>query len=477
MSRPRFHSSFASLSLGIGFVAACSVVNSFDEVKQQPDGTAGSAAGSSGSSSKAGESPTAGGAPGDNGGAPPVMQGGSAGEGVIEPPMTGLVVLGGSTVADGEVGEGVLAVLDPTTGALLTSETIAGAAVVAMGYDGRTNLWYFFTSSSFPADPNSKADLQVRSYDDATNEWTVISKVTALPPPQPNGLIVMNDRLAYLSYKVDSGIQNAVTLLDTSDPNKVTPVAYSEPDLPGQAVGIVGSRGAPGDDSVLGGTVAVALAEGCTGTEAQRSCKSLSLLPIFVGDQVSNGLAVDFGTFGGIPGFASARGQQRAFMALPPAVAGGNVKVFSFDPRTPSADESQLAPTAARWIGGVSYAECESVAVISTVDAGRLLALTSAGLAANIDLGRSGQGVEYEPFTHRLVLPFNPDSDLFDAPALGAGGAGGAASEPSVDGVEPKRNGANISLAKLDEVAWSAPTDINVDVMATRFPTSFACPE
>jgi hypothetical protein len=475
MSRPRFRLTLGSLSVGVGFVAACSVVNSFDDVKQQPDETAGSA-GSSGSSNKAGESPMGGGAPGGNGGAPPAMQGGNAGEGVVEPPMTGLVVLGGSSVAGGEVGEGVLAVLDPATGALLTSETIAGAAVVAMGYDGRTNLWYFFTASSFPADPNSKADLQVRSYDDATNEWTVISKVTALPPPQPNGLIVMNDRLAYLSYKVDGGIQNAVTLLNTSDPKKVTPVAYLEPDLPGLAAGIVGSRGAPGDDSVLGGTVAVALAEGCTGTEAQRSCKSLSLLPIFVGDQVSNGLAVDFGAFGGIPGFASARGQQRAFMALPPAVAGGNVKVISFDPRTPSADESQLAPTAARWIGGVTYAECESVAVISTVDTGKLLALTSAGLAANTDLGRSGQGVEYEPFTHRLVVPFNPDSGLFDAATSGAAGAGGAGSGPAVDGVEPTRNGANISLTKLAEAAWSAPSDINVDVMATRFPTSFACP-
>jgi hypothetical protein len=475
MSRPRFRLTLGSLSVGIGFVAACSVVNSFDDVKQQPDETAGSA-GSSGSSSKAGESPAGGGAPNDTGGAPPVMQGGSAGEGVVEPPMTGLVVLGGSTVEDGEVGDGVLAVLDPATGALLTSEAIAGAAVVAMGYDGRTNLWYVFTASAFPADANSKADLQVRSYDDATNEWTVISKVTALPPPQPNGLIVMNDRLAYLSYKVDGGIQNAVTLLNTSDPKKVTPVAYLEPDLPGQAAGMVGSRGAPGDDSVLGGTVAVALAEGCTGTEAQRSCKSLSLLPIFVGDQVSNGLAVDFGAFGGIPAFASARGQQRAFMALPPAVAGGNVKVISFDPRTPSADESQLAPTAARWIGGVTYAECESVAVISTVDTGKLLALTSAGLAANADLGRSGQGVEYEPFTHRLVVPFNPDSSLFDAATSGAAGAGGAGSGPAVDGVEPTRNGANISLTKLAEAAWSAPSDINVDVMATRFPTSFACP-
>jgi hypothetical protein len=392
-------------------------------------------------------------------------------------PTTGLVVLGGTSVVDGELGDGVIAALDPSNGSVLTREDLTGAAVVAMGYDGHKNLWYFFTSSSFPADPNSKADLQVRSFDDANDTWTVISKATALPPPQPNGLIVMNDRLAYLSYKVDGGIQNAVTVLDTSDPTKVVPITYLQPDLPGEAAGIVGSRGAPGDDSAVGGTVAVALAEGCSGTTTGRSCKSLSLVPIFVGDQVSSGLPVNFGAFGGVPGFASARGDQRAFMALPPAAAGGNVKIIAFDPRTPSPDESQLAPTSARWIGGVTYAECETVAVISTVDTGKLLALTNAGLAANMDLARAGQGVQYEPFTQRVVAPFHPESSLFDSTLVGAGGADGAGSLPALDAVQPVRTGANIALTRLDDAAWSAPTDIAVDVMATRFPAGFACPE
>jgi hypothetical protein len=188
-------------------------------------------------------------------------------------------------------------------------------------------------------------------------------------------------------------------------------------------------------------------------------------------------LAVDFGAFGGLPGFASARGEQRAFMALPPAVAGGNVKIIAFDPRTPSPDESQLAPTSARWIGGVAYAECESVAMISTVDTGKLLALTNAGLAANMDLARAGQGVAYEPFTQRVVAPFHPESSLFDSTLVGAGGAGGAGSRPVVDAIKPVRTGASIALTQVDDAAWSAPTDIAVDIVATRFPAGFACPE
>lgn len=456
---------------------ACSFINSFDDVKQSPD--TGGAPGTGGKGSNGGTSSSGttalGGEPTTEGGEPNAPTAGSGGEPSVTLPTTGLVVVAGSDLSEGDASSGVVATLDPSSGEVLSRETLSGAAVVSVGYDGRTNLWYIFTSSAFPADPNSKADLQVRSYSDATNKWTVVSKATALPPPQPNGVMVLNDRLAYLSYEIDGGLtKNAVTVLDTSNPKKVTPIAYDQPALDGEALGFVGSRGAPGDDTAMGGTVAVALANGCTGVALNRSCSALTLTPIFVGDAISAGLAVSFGAFGGVPGFASARSEQKAFMALPSKNLGENVRVFAFDPRTPSADSSQLAPSKARHVGGVTYADCEQVTAIDSVDAGMLFVLTGAGLAASGDLSRQGQLVGYEPFQQRLIVPFNPESAVYPDVAQNAGGAGNT---PAIDAYKATRSGANVTLTKLDESQWSAPADIGVDVVATRFPTTFACPK
>jgi hypothetical protein len=79
----------------------------------------------------------------------------------------------------------------------------------------------------------------------------------------------------------------------------------------------------------------------------------------------------------------------------------------------------------------------------------------------------------YEPFTQRLVVPFHPECAVFVTDETGAGGAGPVA---SVDGYQAVRNGANVALNALPAADWSGPTDIAVNVVATRYPVNFVCP-
>jgi hypothetical protein len=236
-------------------------------------------------------------------------------------------------------------------------------------------------------------------------------------------------------------------------------------------LGMVGTRGAPGDMAALGGNLAVATGEGCNNLNGPSlSCQALSLTPIFVGDTVSAGVAQSFRGFLGHPAFASSVTSQLAYVALPAQAAGGNVEVISFDPRDVMLAEPLVPPTPAKALAGLALADCLNVTVLGVVTDNTLWATSEQGTSVKAILGQVPQDIVYEPFTSSIIAPFNPDSPLF--PDNGAGGAGPGAALPALT---VGKTGITTSLKPRAAADW-APPDVAVNVVAARFPIPFTCP-
>ena len=422
-------------------VAACSVINSYEDVvpskSVEPEGGSGGTGGDTTPGGTPAE-PTAGGGVAGMpdvpvGGMPP--SGGGEGGAPPEPgaPTTGLVVVGGKALKNST---NVLVALNPEDGAELSRESIPGAAVVGLAYDGAAgkNLWFVCTSGDFPADSMAKADLQVRTFNDATHKWVTLRKVTALPPPRPNSFAVLNDRLAYLSYGlVNNVITDTLTILDTSSALGTKQVTFDLP-LGGRVLGLVGTRGVPGDNTALGGTLAIASGDGCTGAGASLKCTALSLTPIFVGDEITAGAVKKLRGFTGRPVFTSSALVQRAFVALPAVAPLGNVELIRFDPRGLAFESPQTVITPAHQFGGFALVDCLDVTVLSSLLDLTLWGTSAAGASGKAARSEPAQDVVYEPFTSSIIAPFNPDSRLFpdSGSAGGAGGAGGADQGPEL---------------------------------------------
>ena len=225
-------------------VAACSFITHFDDVVTTPPGGGGGGVGggSAGGTNHGGNA--TGGTMASNAGA----AGENAGGAPVGVPTQGVLAVAGTdpTKADANV----VSLLDPTTGAEITRQTLTGAAVAGLAYDGAADkdVWFEFTAATFPAAPDSKADLQVYAFSDADSSWkTASTKVTALPPPRPESFVVLNDRLSYLSYDTATGA-DSLTVLDTTDPKTITQIKFTSPTFGGEVLGMVGTRGAPGGE-------------------------------------------------------------------------------------------------------------------------------------------------------------------------------------------------------------------------------------
>jgi hypothetical protein len=457
--------------LTVSPITACTLITHFDDVVPAKGAggnggaNTGGSVGTGGTGNSAGTTTSGGDAGESAGGAPPNV------------PMHGVLAVAGTdpTKADANV----LSLIDPTTGKEITRQTLVGAAVAGLAYDGAEgkDVWFEFTAATFPAATDSKSDLQVYAFADADSSWkTVSGKVTALPPPRPDSFVVLNDRLSYLSY--DNTGADSLTVLDTTDPKAITQIKFTAPVFGGEVLGMVGTRGAPGDPTATGGTLAILIGNTCTGKNAARVCAKLQLLPVFVGtDDVSTTTIKDYSaTFGGQPAFASAQSTQLAYVVFPPAT--GNVKLQYFDPR----DLTKITPIsvafASRWLGGLAYAECQKVAVFTAVAEGQLYAVSPTGLTQKVDLGYPGESVVYEPFTGHAITLFNPNDAAFAdsgfVPTAGEGGAGGEAGDtkPALDSFNVT---ANAVLTATASAQWQPPTNLAPNLAVARFPVSYAC--
>jgi len=479
----RTHAVFAAgacLVALAAYGAGCSVPDrTFYDDTAGTGGSGGAhAAGSSSGGAKAGSASNMAGA--DNGGAmgeAGESAGGAAGEtgsagssGDVRPvPTKGLIVIGGTDI---DQAKGLISVIAPATGRELARDTLPLTAQVAgIAYDGapQKDVWYVFVGADFPAKPDKVVDLQVRYFDDTSNKWITLSKLTTLPPPVPGTLTVLNDRLAYLSHVVSgSTTVPALTILDTTNVKAVRTIAAAyAPMTPfvGNMVTLIGTRGTAADATGVGGTLDLGLQQSCN---SSKLCQ-LFVQPIPVGDTIGSALGHVLGSYQGTPVAYASQLEQLDFFALSPA--SGNVKVYRATPNAPEAADSFDAPQSANDLSAMTVAECQKTALVTANTENALYGVTlNAGAGVNFDLGRAGQLVAYEPFTRNVIATYNPTTNDFQTAPEDAGVVG-----PEITAVEvTSTGGATLKLVERTTL-WEPPTDLRVNVLVTRFPVPFRC--
>jgi hypothetical protein len=388
-----------------GAVYGCSVLNKPDDVLTFA-GSAGSESGSSGTSTKGGDTNQGGDDPGGGtvgmageGGTSPSGNGGEGGAEPIDPgpgpnPTTGLIVVG----AKDEAMKRHLTVLAARTGAEITSEVLPVAAVAYDEAPGR-HLWFVFTAGAFPASPTGAADLEVRRFNDATGEWFVIKKYSALPPPIPDQLVVLNDRLAYLSHRVVAGkAVPALTVLDASDPSDVTEITSQTAASGEDYVGLVGDRGSDVDAEATGGRLRLMIASGCAA-----DCE-LTAQQVFVGANLTSGTSLGIDRFVGQPRFAKGKVDNRLYAALRSTMPNRLVVRSYLGDNLTNPTAYELGGFIGDDVGGIALAECASAGIVTDVAGQQLVAFNlTSGQLKTLALGHVGAPVYYEPFAPSAV--------------------------------------------------------------------------
>lgn len=427
-------------------------------------GTGGSSAGAGGSVGVGGTSGNAGGTAGITGsGGTAGGAGGTAGTGGggPNPPSIGLITVGG---VDSESGDSVLAVLSASTGELLSTEELEVGGIAYDGAPGR-DAWFIFTAAEFPPDPAKPVDLEVRRFDDQTEEWTTLSKLTAIPPPRPDQFTVLNRRLAYLSYRVENNQPvEHLTVLDTGDLADVK-LLTSEFTTDDRMIGITGARGSANDSEALGGIVDVMLAQNCTSTDSLAGC-ALVVQPIFFGSMETVGVPVDVSSLAGTrmagpSAFYTARLAEETHIAMPDD--NGRVYVAVADPRDP-ATSTDFEPTSGTEVGGLAISECNRVAAFTKGPEGQLYAFNLDGALGNsFVLGHPGQAVSYESFEEQVIVSYNPGAD---DPGL---------VEAYIQAFKTERNGVGVTITPRAE--FIAPPTLIPNTLTTRIVVPIDCPE
>jgi hypothetical protein len=452
-------SAYLALLIAAPF-AACSVINSFDDVNADGDASTGSGGAGSGG--------------GANGGV-----GADAGDdGTVPPPTKGLMVVGG-TGTDPLVG--VLTVLDAVDGSELVERELltGGADIAGVAYDGADgrDAWFIFFAADFPAKSDKTANLEVRRYDEVANEWKLLSRVTALPPPRPNSFAVLNDRLAYLSHKVEAGVPvQSLTVLDTTDLFAVTEVDFSAASLVGaDMIALLGSRGAAENPASLGGTLNVFKQQNCSRIN---ECELL-VQTITVGDSIVEGLSQNAGNFQGLPAFATQKTTRLDFGALPKLDVTQNtrlaVEVVRAEPQAWEAATPFTATSSAEEIGGLTIDECQNVALFTSNEERNLYGVTRTGIGSRQELGYPGQQARWEPYTGNVITTFNP---AFEPPEDLDAGMGMTLTQPAISAfsVTSNETGTSLTIAPLDAASWNPPADLVPNTFELRFPLPHSCP-
>ena len=416
-------------------------------------GAAGEDAGGEAGESSAGQSNGGGGQPGD----------------VRPVPTKGLIVIGGTTI---DQTKGIISVIAPATGKELSRTALpANTQIAEIAYDGAAgkDVWYSFTGTAFPAKEDKVLDMQVRYFNDTTNKWITLSTLSPVPPPVPGTITVLNDRLAYLSHVVSgSTVTPALTILDTSDVKAIKVIANSYmPATPfaGDMLTLIGTRGTASDATGIGGTLDLGLKQNC----AAGVC-DLFVQPIPIGDSIGTALGHVLGRFKGKPIAYASQLEQLDYFALSPAT--GSVQVYRATPNAPEAADNFNAPQSADDLSAMTVAACQNTALVSADAENALYGVTlGAGAGKDLDLGRAGQLVVYDPFTRTAITTYNPTTNDFETAAADAGVPG-----PDITAVEITSTGGVTLKLATRTTGWTPPTDVRANLLVARFPVPYTCP-
>jgi hypothetical protein len=453
----------ASFGAVFALVGACSLINSPDDVKPQTtdtggsSSTAGKAADGGKNSPVGGDGQTPpnageGGTSSSNGGEIGVA--GAGGEATGEDPgpglnpTTGILVLGSQDTKKTRH----LSVLNGRTGKELAVETLPVAAIAYDEAPAR-HAWFVFTAGAFPAQPTGTADLEIRHYNDATGKWFVVGRVTALPPPEPDQVVVLNNRVAYLSHRVVAGkAVSSLTVLDTTDLTNVTELVTRNADTGATFVGLTGDRGSDVNATALGGRLRLMISSDCAA-----DC-DLAAQQIFVAANLTDGTSLSLDRFVGEPRFAKARTEDRLYVALRSTKPSSRMVIRSFlGPDLTSPTLVTIAGFMGDDVGGFVLGECEQAGSVTDVAGKQLFAFNLvSGMSQAVALTNPGAQLYFETFGS-TVISLDPSV----APGLRA--------------FEVSKSGAaNVAVNELS--LWKPNGAFMPLLAATRRGESFKCP-
>lgn len=414
--------------------AGCTLINSFDDVRQPSDGTYG------------------------EGKAPPdgsvSLEGG--------PAPGGAIIVGGEVESDGDLLPYILTVLNPTDGTEIGKRE--SMVVSAIRYDGLRDLWFIFenaTGGNFTSGAYDKCILHVRTLDLATGKWTELSKLDVPPPRSNDSIGVLRERLGYVAaVDPDGGTLNFVTL-DTSDPAKVSVV--NQLPLAQAPIGVTGTRSTTG----VGGTANIVQLN--TGNCDANFC-SIEERPVLVPNSGSpilrDPIAMGFALRTAFTSYASFVGTNPRDIVLFPrtaADAAAPSQAMLFDPVTKGEDglatnffinDSVIRPAAVSECARVTFvvganSDLNVHAIPIPGDGG--------GTPTKVSTGHSGQSVYFEPSTATVLAPFNQGGG-FDFSAFRLKGTSDAP-----------------TLEKRDATDWRPPKDLRPVVLGIREPLPIVC--
>ncbi len=438
----------------MSFLAACSLINSFDDVKDAVV-DAGSAA----------DAPVV---------VPPIEAGPLPDSGPVSDAAvdagpagpTGAIVVGANVVGDAGK-EFVLTVLNPATGAELAPSKREKMKVAAIQYDGLRDLWYIFESlgTDFQPSPVDPVTLHVRELNNVTGEWTERQKLAVPTVSGSDVFAVLRNRIAYFAYvTTDAGIpEGKLVLLDTTTPSAVT-VLTPNTDLDAIPEGIIGTRVLSG----TGGTLTLIRKDSpnCSGTSAPTDfcpwkAQTVTIVPgaspqFGAGTQpiVANVVRI------GSPAWGSYLGGNVNIFGVP-AAAGQSAYLES---RLTSTNLTSGTATPFALTGSVlrplAISECAQTAFVAELTSGELRAvpLAAGSTVLEKNLGHPGQRLFFEPFSNSLLAPFKTANSF----EISAYTLGGTKTVPT--------------LTKRQAPGWNPPADLQPNVVAVKAPVTFACP-
>ncbi|HEX8795513.1 MAG TPA: hypothetical protein VF765_31400 [Polyangiaceae bacterium] len=457
-------------------VAACTLVNSFGEVRQAPPADA-----STDTTGMMETGPMDTGSHDAESGASETSTMNDAGDASF--PDIGVIVISGRVSDDAGNLQGVLTAIDPTHGAELpNAREMLNVPVVL--YDGVRDIWYIIETngqSLFPT-PSDMAILHAETLDPVSGTWTDLGQLR-IPPPVFGLAGVQTNRLVYIGFdnQVDSASGTSFVTLDTTDPTNLS--IYASTGLDIQPQGIIATRSQTGNGGPVNMLESVPCPDdGGTGDAGDAGsggigggyCLQIQHVTVPTNpDPATLGFTVPLGPFFGRPAYgaylgAPGAGSPQDFIAWSLPVPGnpgspGATSINAYAPLNFAAVGSPISfQTSDGFFQPFAFSECYQQLLLTATNEDLsvyAIPLSSAtGKLASQMTTHSGQSLYYEPYTSTVLSPFTQgDGYVLDAYTLG-----GSASMPS--------------LTHRTAPDWNPPADVRPEVLGIRKPLPITCP-